>query len=150
MSDIIYQVGEFIAEVHTIEEASQLFGKSTSSIKKYLAKIRDKNSPYYNEILAEKIKLAQMQIELMGRQKGGRNGKRSSSYDEKSARLLAETYIHSGLSFERMAEITGIPSSTLCDVIRGIPDAELQARIDERVNQMTPQIIEEKDMLWRK
>ena len=46
------QVAEYIIADHTIQEASVYFNKSTSSIKKYLAKVRDEKEESYAPILA--------------------------------------------------------------------------------------------------
>ena len=44
MSNLIKEVALYIIDGHTIEEASKHFSKSVSSIKKYLAKVRDTNA----------------------------------------------------------------------------------------------------------
>lgn len=123
--DFLWQVGEYIANNHTISEASLHFHKSPSSIKKYLAKIRDQESSFYNEILAEKIKLAQAKIELEGQRKGGATGKRGRYLNEEQARMYLEVFLSSGLNLSDFAELSRIPKSTLYDTFNSISDKEL-------------------------
>lgn len=130
--DFIIQVAEFIADNHSIKEAMDYFGKSESSIKKYLAKFRDENGEYFEPRLAEKLKLSQQKIILEGQKLGGSIGKRGKTYEEFTARMYAEAYL-SGLTLEQLEELSEIPKSTLHDMIRGIDDPVLQEKIDEYV-----------------
>lgn len=123
--NFIWQVGEYIAEGHTISEPALFFQKSTSSIKKYLAKIRNKDSDCYNEILAEKIKLAQAKIELEGHKKGGSLGKRTRNLEYWQIEMYLKAFISSGLSLEAFADLSYIPKSTLYDNFCAIKDPDL-------------------------
>lgn len=124
--DFIWEVGEYIADGHKISEAASYFNKSTSSIKKYLAKIRNKDSDCYNEILAEKIKLAQAKIELEGHIKGGSLGKRGRTYEEWQIKMLLENFIASGLSLAAFADLVVIPKSTLYDLFCNVQNPLLK------------------------
>lgn len=129
-NEYLISIGKYVIEGHTIKETAQHFNKSESSIQKYLAKIRNPQSENYNEILAEKLKLAQLKMELQGRKKDGSNGKRGKTYEEFTARMYAEAYL-SGLTIKQLADLSGIPKSTLHDMIREIDDEKLQKVIDE-------------------
>lgn len=117
-------------EGHTVSEAAEHFNVSESTIQKNLAKIRKKDLPNHNPILAEKLKLAQAKVSLRGHKRGGENGKRGRSLDVDSARMYAEAYL-SGFTLRKISNLSGIPVSTLQETIRSINDLELQARIDD-------------------
>ena len=130
MNDYIREVALYIIDNHTIKEAADYFHKSVSSIKKYLAVVRNQNDPNYDASLAEKLKLAQAKIVLDGVKKGGMIGKRSSNLTEEEKREYAKMWM-GGLTLEELAGKTGIPKSTLQENIRSIKDQELQVQIDE-------------------
>ena len=142
--DYIWEVGEYIACGHKISEAATKFSKSTSSIKKYLAKIRDKDSEFYNEILAEKIRLAQLKIELQGHIKGGSNGKRGRNLSEEQIKLYLEAFISSGLTLEGFADLSQIPKSTLYDNFCSITDPELRNKFREYMTRYQPSTVSDK------
>ncbi len=129
----ILEVVNYIIEGHTIEETALYFNKSTSSIKKYLAKFRNKDSEFYNPVLVEKLSLAQAKIRLERTKLGGSVGKRTKTYDEFTARMYAEAYL-SGLTLEELSLLSMIPVSSLHDMIRGIDDEELQRKIDNYIS----------------
>lgn len=129
--NFIWEVGEYIANGHKISEAADHFNKSISSIKKYLAKIRNKDSDCYNEILAEKIKLAQAKIELEGHIKGGSLGKRGKIYEEWQIEMLLESFIASGLSLAAFADLILIPKSTLYDLFCNVQNSLLKNKFRE-------------------
>jgi len=133
-------------EGHTVLEAANHFHVSVSTIKKKLSQIRDKTREDYNPILAEKLKLAQDKITLRGQIKGGSIGKRGRTLSEEQIRMYAEAFLSSGLTLQDFADLSGIPKSTLYDMIRSIKDVELQARIDDKV---TRKELKE-DVTWRK
>ncbi len=132
MKDYIREIAEYIIEEHTILEAANHFGKSVSSIKKYLAKVRDINDANYNAVLAEKLKLAQEKVILKGVKKGGSKGKRGRNLSLEEAKKYAEIYM-GGLTYEQLEDLTKIPKSTLQEAIRGIPDKEIQERLNQYV-----------------
>ncbi len=132
MSNLIKEVALYIIDGHTIEEASKHFSKSVSSIKKYLAKVRDTNASDYDANLAEKLKLAQEKIILKGVKKGGSLGKRTRNLRENEAKMYADAYM-SGLTIEQLANLSQIPKSTLHETIRSIDDKEIQERLDDYV-----------------
>lgn len=131
-NELIREVAEYVIKEHTIQETANEFQKSTSSIKKYLAKVRDESWEGYDPILAERLKLAQAKITLQGQKQGATIGKRGKSYEEFTARMYADAYL-SGVTIEVLSELSQIPHSTLFDMIRGIEDEELQKRIDDYV-----------------
>ncbi len=133
MNDYIREVALYIIEEHTIAEAAQFFGKSVSSIKKYLAKVRDDSDPNYDALLAEKLKLAQEKVILKGVKKGGSKGKRGRFLKENEAKMYAEAYM-GGLTYEQLADLSKIPRSTLQETFRAIDDKEIQERLDEYVS----------------
>ena len=130
MNDYIKEVTLYVIDNHTIKETADYFHKSVSSIKKYLAVVRDINDPNYDPFLAEKLKLAQTKIILDGVKKGGMRGKRGSNLTEEEKREYAKMWM-GGLTLEDLALKTGIPKSTLQENIRSIDDQELQAQIDK-------------------
>lgn len=128
----ILEIVNYIIAGHTVEETALYFGKSPSSIKKYLAKFRNKDSEFYDPILVEKLSLAQAKISLERTKLGGSIGKRGKTYEEFTARMYAEAYL-TGLTLEELSELSMISISSLHDMIRGIDDKELQKRIDEYI-----------------
>lgn len=130
MQEIINNVAKFIIDGHTIGEATEHFGKSESSIKKYLSKIRNPQSEYYDAILSKKLELAQAKIILMGQKKGGMIGKRGRTRSSEEQLRLAQEYLN-GITLAKLSEAEGIPISTLHDTIREIKDPQLQSDIDE-------------------
>ena len=133
MKEYIREVALYIIDNHTIIEASNHFNKSISSIKKYLAKVRDTKSLDYDPILAEKLRLAQCKICLEASKRGGANGKRSKTISDEDLRKYAENYL-TGKTYEELASETHIPKSTLQENIRKIDDLDLQVRLDEVAN----------------
>ncbi len=133
MNDYIKEVASYIIDYHTIKEASEHFHKSPRTIKLYLAKVRDANDANYDKILAEKLQLAQLKIQLMGVKKGGQVGRKTTTLTEEEKREYAKLYL-SGLTYEKLANISGIPKSTLQENIRSIDDTELQSTIDGYVD----------------
>ena len=130
--DYFEKVCQYVVDGHTIRETALYFEKSERSIQLYLKKIKDPQSEYYNAILAEKLRLAQSKMILEGERLGGKIGKRKRTFDEEQIRLYAEAYL-SGQTLESLSILSEIPKSTLHDMIRSIPDKELQKRIDEYV-----------------
>lgn len=126
---------------HTVKEAAEHFNVSTSTIQKKLAKIRDINDVDYSPYLATKLKLAQDKVTIRGQIKGGKTSKRGRSLDEESIRMYAEAYL-SGLTLRNLAEISGIPKTTLWENIRSLPDADLQKQIDEYIKTFDDNIID--------
>ena len=140
----IRQVAEYVIADHTIEETATHFNKSTSSIKKYLAKVRNESDASYDQILAEKLRLAQAKKILEGQKKGGTISKRGKTYEEFTARMYAEAYL-SGMTIRKLSELSGIPKSTLDEMIRGIKDEELQKKIDDYVTEKNIDVIDRID-----
>lgn len=130
--EYLESVCNYVIDGHTIRDTALYFGKSERTIQLYLKKIRNPESEYYNVILAEKLRLAQAKMILEGERLGGKVGKRKRSFDEEQMRLYAEAYL-SGQTIESLSILSKIPKSTLHDMIRSIPDEELQKRIDEYV-----------------
>ncbi len=133
MQELIKNVVKFIIDGHTIEEATKRFEKSESSIKKYLSKVRDPQSEYYDPILSKKLELAQAKIILMGQKKGGTLGKRGRTRSNEEQVRLATEYLN-GVTLAKLSEMENIPVSTLHDTIRGIQDPQLQSDIDECIH----------------
>lgn len=127
------QVANYIIEGHTIEEASIYFQKSISSIKKYLAKIRNENLETYDSTLAKKLKLAQQKIILEGQKKGGSLGKRPKTRSKEEIQKLAELY-SSGHTYDTLSFQTNIPRSTLHEAVKSYEKEEIQKAIKESQN----------------
>lgn len=134
----IWQVGEYIADGHTISEAALFFQKSPSSIKKYLAKIRNKDNDCYNEILAEKIKLAQAKIELEGHKKGGSLGKRTRNLEYWQIEMYLNAFLSSGLYLEQFAKLAGIPKSTLYENFESLKNVNVDLHAKFRAYMSLP------------
>ena len=130
MNEFIKEVAEYIIKMHTIKEAAEHFGKSESSIKKYLSIVRDNTKEGYDAILHQKLDLAQQKIILMGVKKGGTLGKRKSTISLEEAKDLGEDYIKNGLSLRELEAKTGIPKSTLHENIHKVSDTEFQDKLD--------------------
>ena len=130
MNEQIKEVAEYIVGMHTISEAAKHFGKSESSIKKYLSVVRDNTKEGYDAILHQKLDLAQQKIVLLGVKKGGMLGKRKSTISGKMAKSLGEDYIKNGLSLRELEAKSGIPKSTLHENIHKVEDQEFQEELD--------------------
>ena len=130
MNEQIREVAEYIINMHTIREAAKHFGKSESSIKKYLSVVRDNTKEGYDAILHQKLDLAQQKIMLLGVKKGGMVGKRKSTINEDTAKMLGEDYIKNGLSLRELEAKSGIPKSTLHENIHKIEDPDFQEELN--------------------
>ena len=115
MKPIEREVAEYIIKNNaTVNDAAVYFGKSSSSIKKYLKNVRNKELDGYDSRLAEQLELTQKKIVLKGQKQGGHKGKVTKYLDESSIEMYVRAYM-SGLNLRELSELAQIPKSTLDD-----------------------------------
>lgn len=110
----------------TIEYASLKFGVSESTIKKYIAKLKQENNDLYKKYILNKDKRIEISNSV-----GGKNGKRESNHSEFEALEIAETMISSSLTLEEASKLFKIPTSTIYDMLNRIDDNDLQKELSE-------------------
>ncbi len=108
----------------TIEYASLKFGVSVSTIKKYIATIKQENSDLYQKYILSKENKTQISNSV-----GGKNGKRESKHSEFEALEIAETMISNSLTLEEASKLFCIPTSTIYEILNRIDDDDLQKEL---------------------
>jgi hypothetical protein len=121
-----YKNGELV----TVLDASHKFDCSVSSIRKYIAKLKnsvDKNDlRLYNNYLV----VANMN-QLKGQVLGGKKGKRFSTLSNSNVSDLREYIVENDCTLRQMEKISGIPKSTLYENLSRLNDSRLQDMYDE-------------------
>lgn len=113
----------------TINETAGAFGKSVSSIKKYINdadKLRRVDFELY-----VKVKEIQKMIELNGQIAGGRIGKRGADISDYDAVEIAQDRIDNYTTLEQLSKKYNVPTSTIYEAIRRIDDEETQRLLSE-------------------
>lgn len=99
---------------------------SESTIKKYIAKLKQENNDLYKKYILNKDKRIEISNSV-----GGKNGKRESNHSEFEALEIAETMISSSLTLEEASKLFKIPTSTIYDMLNRIDDNDLQKELSE-------------------
>lgn len=113
----------------TINETAGAFGKSVSSIKKYINdadKLRRVDFELYL-----KVKEVQKVIELNGQIAGGRMGKRSAGISDYDSIEMAQDRIDNYATLEQLSKKYNVPTSTIYEAIKRIDDDETQRLLSE-------------------
>ena len=96
----------------TIKEVSIDLGISKRTLQLHIKKLQELNPNLYTLVLNK-----QKSNIIAGRIKGGENGKRPPSYTKEEANLLADLMIRNQLTYEEASLETGVPSSTIHDMV---------------------------------
>ena len=83
-----------------------------STIKKYIATIKQENSDLYQKYILSKENKTQISNSV-----GGKNGKRESKHSEFEALEIAETMISNSLTLEEASKLFCIPTSTIYEIL---------------------------------
>ena len=94
-----------------------------STIKKYIATIKQENSDLYQKYILSKENRTQISNSV-----GGKNGKRESKHSEFEALEIAETMISNSLTLEEASKLFCIPTSTIYEILNR-PDDDLQKEL---------------------
>lgn len=130
MDELIKQVANYIINNRaTINETADAFGKSVSSIKKYINDA-DKLQRIDFE-LYQKVKEVQKIVELNGQIAGGRIGKRSASVSDYDSVEMAQDRINNYTTLEQLSKKYNVPTSTIYEAIKRINDEETQQLLSE-------------------
>lgn len=130
MDELIKQVANYIINNRaTINETVGAFGKSVSSIKKYINDA-DKLQRIDFE-LYQKVKEVQKIVELNGQIAGGRIGKRSASVSDYDSVEMAQDRINNYTTLEQLSKKYNVPTSTIYEAIKRINDEETQQLLSE-------------------
>ena len=130
MDELIKQVANYIINNRaTINETSGAFGKSVSSIKKYINDA-DKLQRIDFE-LYQRVKEVQKIVELNGQIAGGRIGKRSASVSDYDSVEMAQDRINIYTTLEQLSKKYNVPTSTIYEAIKRINDEETQQLLSE-------------------
>ena len=124
----VLEVAKFIIEKSaTISMTADHFGMSTSSIKKYINNdLKEIDEDIYN-----KVKLVQKNLEEYGRLAGAKNGKRGPKYTEQEAMKIAKMMIDHGMTIEEVSEYSGIPKSSIYEMVKRIEDEKIKTALEE-------------------
>lgn len=130
MDELIKQVANYIINNRaTINETAGAFGKSVSSIKKYINDA-DKLQRIDFELYL-KVKEVQKVIELNGQIAGGRIGKRSAGISDYDSIEMAQDRIDNYATLEQLSKKYNVPTSTIYEAIKRIDDDETQRLLSE-------------------
>lgn len=130
MDELIKQVANYIINNRaTINETAGAFGKSVSSIKKYINDV-DKLQRIDFELYL-KVKEVQKIIELNGQIAGGRIGKRSAGISDYDSIEMAQDRIDNYATLEQLSKKYNVPTSTIYEAIKRIDDDETQRLLSE-------------------
>lgn len=130
MDELIKQVANYIVNNRaTINEMAGAFGKSVSSIKKYINDA-DKLQRIDFELYL-KVKEVQKVIELNGQIAGGRIGKRSAGISDYDSIEMAQDRIDNYATLEQLSKKYNVPTSTIYEAIKRIDDDETQRLLSE-------------------
>lgn len=130
MDELIKQVANYIINNRaTINETAGAFGKSVSSIKKYINDV-DKLQRIDFELYL-KVKEVQKIIELNGQIAGGRIGKRSAGISDYDSIEMAQDRIDNYVTLEQLSKKYNVPTSTIYETIKRIDDDETQRLLSE-------------------
>lgn len=131
MDELIKQVANYIINNRaTINETAGAFGKSVSSIKKYINDV-DKLQRIDFELYL-KVKEVQKIIELNGQiAAGGRIGKRSAGISDYDSIEMAQDRIDNYVTLEQLSKKYNVPTSTIYEAIKRIDDDETQRLLSE-------------------
>lgn len=114
----------------TALDASIKFDCSVSSIRKYVAKLKNStdtdDKKLYNSYLT-----ASSISRLKGQVLGGRNGKRTSKMSEREVSDFCEYIIENDCTLRQMEKMTSIPKSTLYENLDKLNDSRLQSVYDD-------------------
>lgn len=100
---------------HTMSETAEHFGYAKSTIQKYIQKLGDENSPFFDKKLYNQVRLAQEKMRLLKAREGGKTGKRGPSTSEFDLEEIATVMIEERLSLSVASSCFQIPVSTLYD-----------------------------------
>lgn len=130
MDELIKQVANYIINNRaTINETAGAFGKSVSSIKKYINDV-DKLQRIDFELYL-KVKEVQKIIELNGQIAGGRIGERSAGISDYDSIEMAQDRIDNYATLEQLSKKYNVPTSTIYEAIKRIDDDETQRLLSE-------------------
>lgn len=130
MDELIKQVANYIINNRaTINETAGAFGKSVSSIKKYINDA-DKLQRIDFELYL-KVKEVQKVIELNGQIAGGRIGERSAGISDYDSIEMAQDRIDNYATLEQLSKKYNVPTSTIYEAIKRIDDDETQRLLSE-------------------
>ena len=130
MDELIKQVANYIINNRaTINETAGAFGKSVSSIKKYINDV-DKLQRIDFELYL-KVKEVQKIIELNGQIADGRIGKRSAGISDYDSIEMAQDRIDNYVTLEQLSKKYNVPTSTIYEAIKRIDDDETQRLLSE-------------------
>lgn len=130
MDELIKQVANYIINNRaTINETAGAFGKSVSSIKKYINDA-DKLQRIDFELYL-KVKEVQKVIELNGQIAGGRIGKRSAGISDYDSIEMAQDRIDNYATLKQLSKKYNVPTSTIYEAIKRIDDDETQRLLSE-------------------
>lgn len=130
MDELIKQVANYIINNRaTINETAGAFGKSVSSIKKYINDA-DKLQRIDFELYL-KVKEVQKIIELNGQIAGGRIGKISAGISDYDSIEMAQDRIDNYVTLEQLSKKYNVPTSTIYEAIKRIDDDETQRLLSE-------------------
>lgn len=121
----------FILEGHNVAQAIINFKSSRKYINDILDKVRLPEGPYYDEILANKIKLTLDKLLLEARAKAGSKSRRGKSISDEEAKEIIDIIINTGCTLEYLGNQYGCSGTTIAEAIKRVANPIELALIDK-------------------
>ena len=96
----------------TLSEVAFELGISKRTFQLHIKKLKELDPTLHNLVLEK-----QKSNIIAGRKRGGETGKRLPTYTKEEANLLADLMIHNQLTYEQASIETGLPHSTIYDMV---------------------------------
>ena len=124
-TQILEEAKTYLEKDLTLKETAKVLNVHIRTLQIHIKKLAELDPSLYTLVLEK-----QKSNMISGRKRGGELGKRSPSYTKEEAISYANLLIHNQMTYQEMAEVTGIPSSTIYDMVHSsyVPE-EVQIQI---------------------
>ncbi len=102
----------YLEKNKTLSEIAFELGISKRTFQLHIKKLKELDPTLHNLVLEK-----QKSNIISGRKRGGEIGKRPPTYTKEEANLLADLMIHNQLTYEEASIETGLPHSTIYDMV---------------------------------
>ena len=114
MNEMIKKEAEFyLNSNYTVGEAASRLHICKSTLQKHFQKLASIDQNLYSQ-----IRLKQLEDVKKGQALGGTIGKRSKSYTTEEANRIADLFISREYTLDELSNVTGIPRTTLYELLR--------------------------------
>jgi len=128
---------DFILEGHNIAQAIKHFKSSRKYINDILNKVRLSEGEFYNEILAQKIKLTLDRLLLEARSSAGSKNHRENIISDREAINIVIKIVNTGVTLRALAKEYSCSRTTIANAIKRVADDnDLSAIVRSRTEKM--------------